>query len=572
MNTTVELDDGLISIYAPMALRELVKQVPGARYDSKNQRWTAPLSWGVCLALRGVFGPDLEVGPQLVAWASNHVATVVNPALELHAARDAEGDPRLFPYQRATVAFTKHSGSILNASEMGLGKTVETIMAVNKWPVLVVCNNTMKDTWRKEFHKWAPHAEVVVLRGGSVKIRKLAQEPADVYIINWESLRLHTRLAPYGSIRLKRCEEHGGFDKETACEVHERVLNHPWGTVVADEAHRAKDPQAKQTRALWAVGSHAEQRIALTGTPVANAPDDLWSIVHFVSPDDWPAKTRFLERYCMMGVGQWGGVDIIGLRHDTRDEFFRILDPMYRRDTKAAVLEQLPPKTYTSRTVDMPVKQARAYKQMREQMLAELDGGVTVVTNPLARAVRLSQFACAYAEVEGDTLRLADPSCKVDALLEIVEELGDAQAVVFAESKQLINLAAARLDKAGVSYGLITGDVPEAERTNTITQFTEGQRQLILATLGAGGESITLTAAATAIFLQRSWSLVKNKQAEDRIHRIGQESPIVEIIDVISAGTIEEYRFEVLEDKEERLQEITRDAELLRAALEWRGA
>jgi len=96
-------------------------------------------------------------------------------------------------------------------------------------------------------------------------------EEFDVAIINWEALRLHSRMEGYGNMRLKRCPEHGGADpkvKPTACEAHPKELNEiEWGAVIADEAHKAKNPKAKQTRSLWAIAKNAPYRYAATGTP-----------------------------------------------------------------------------------------------------------------------------------------------------------------------------------------------------------------------------------------------------------------------------------------------------------------
>ncbi|MGH9204408.1 MAG: SNF2-related protein, partial [Vicinamibacterales bacterium] len=342
-----------------------------------------------------MFGQDLTIGSALTEWAINEVVSRVQPALELRARKDISGDPGLWDFQRVMVAFTRTAGSALNATEMRLGKTVETAVDMRdsrSVPALVVCNNSMKDRWADELRRWAPDLRVTVLRGGATTIRKKADEDADVFIVNWESLWRHSRLAPYGSIRL------------TERDLELGVLNRDWALVVADEAHRAKDPRAKQTRALWAVGQTAKRRVALTGTPIANAPDDLWSVMHFVEPDDWPAKTRFIDRYCMLGVAVWGGIEVIGLRPDTRDEFFRILDPRYKRDTRAEHMDI--PTVYTYRIVEMHPKQAKAYKQMKDFMLAELDGGEAVTTNPLAQHVRLSQFASAYAQFEDGEVRL----------------------------------------------------------------------------------------------------------------------------------------------------------------------
>ena len=140
----------------------------------------------------------------------------------------------------------------------------------------------------------------------------------------------------------------------------------------------------------------------------------------------------------------------------------------------------------------------------------------------------------------------------------------DEPAVVFAQSRQLIELAAKRLDKEKISYTMIVGGQSADEREASKTSFQDGKVRVILCTIAAGGIGITLTRAGTAIFLQRSWSMVDNAQAEDRVHRIGSEiHDKINIIDILSIGTLEERQRLVLSTKEERLEEVLRDRDTL---------
>lgn len=476
--------------------KELMKQVPGAKWSTDEQTWWLPLSWAGCVQLRGVFGADLLVGAELSTWARQELDDRVSPCLALRTAEDADDLAfmgALRPFQRAGVKFLATAKQALIADEMGLGKTVQAIatlelLSADAYPALVVCPNSMKFTWADELARWAPGRRTVVVHGGAAARRKQIAEvrdgAADVAIINWEGLRGHTRLEGYGSVNLTD-------EEKTPKELNEVG----WRTVVADEAHRAKDPRSKQTRALWWLGRGAEYRFALTGTPVANSPEDIWTLMRFISPLEFPAKTRFIERYALQSWNMFGFMEVVGVRSEMRDELFKILDPRFIRRLKAAVLPQLPEKTYAVRTVDLGSKQRKAYEQLRKEMLAELDSGVLLATNPLTRTTRLIQFASAYGQLSDDGLTLSEPSCKVDALEEIVSELGDQRAVVFAESRQLIELATRRLVKAGVSCAQVTGAVSPAERAENVAAFQRGDLQLLLLTLGAGGEGLTLTAA-----------------------------------------------------------------------------
>jgi SNF2 family DNA or RNA helicase len=582
----------VITIEVTHRQTHLAKMVPGARYHARpddhldRPHFTYPLSWGSCKALRGVFTTELAVDPSLATWAKAELETRIQPSLdlrdmlELPSGLGAEAlqygmDERLRPYQEVAAMWLPVAKCAILADEMRVGKTPEScqagmLLGELALPALVVAPNSVKFQWEEAIHDWWPDARPVIIRGAAGQRRKAIDEltdgRADIGIINWEALRLHSRVSGYASVvALARCEQHGGDGSVpiTRCEAHPRELNAiDWKLVIADEAHRAVHPRAKQTRALWAVAEDAEYRWALTGTPVLDSPEDLWALGRWIAPEDFPTKTAFLERYGLLGWNPFGGLEVIGLRTDTKDELFSFVDPRFLRRTRKMVMQWLPEKIPVTRTVEMGAKQARAYKEMKEEMLTELDdGSQTFVTNSLAKLTRLRQFASAYARIDEEgNLVLTSPSNKVEAMLEVAEELGGKPAAVFAESKQLINLAGAALVKAGYTVGYVTGDVTDVDRDTFVQEFQRGDIQFLLVTLGAGGEGLTLDRADVAVFLQRSFSLAKNSQAEDRI--VGQTSgPGLEIIDIITVDSIEQRVLEVLADKAQITEEIVRDRE-----------
>jgi len=144
---------------------------------------------------------------------------------------------------------------------------------------------------------------------------------------------------------------------------------------------------------------------------------------------------------------------------------------------------------------------------------------------------------------------------------ELLEELGDRQVVVCALSRQLVELASARLEVRRVPHGLLTGRVREDDRRRNLTDFRAGKTRVLLMTIQAGGTGVDgLQVADTMVFLQRSWSIVDNKQAEDRVHRIGSEvHSSVNIVDVIAADTVELKQVAKLHHKLALLQEVNRD-------------
>ncbi len=498
----------------------------------------------------------------------------------------------LYPYQRAGVKFLRVAESALLADEMGTGKTVQTIAtleAEDLYPALIVCPNSVKAGWAREFSKWAPGRRVEVTSGGTPQAEAAAEEvlagASDVLVINWEAIKNLSKLVSFGSIRLESCSNCDPTSKRrpSLCQRENKVLNMiRWQAVVADEVHKAKDPTSAQTRALWAIGDKANRRFALTGTPIEQSPVELWSVMRFVSPEEYPSKWPWINRYAVTTPNIFsGGVDVVGLRPDRREEFDKFFLPRFLRRTKAQVLPDLPPKVYERRDVVLSSKQRKAYNQVRDEMLAQVAGGVLVADNSLTASLRLRQLASAYGEVvtsqnwKGVTIddpathdlvdtqvRLTEPSTKLDVLEEVLDELGDRQSVIFADSRQLLVLASDRLEALKVPHSFIAGGQSTEERQENIDAFRDGKTRVALVVTSAGGEGVDgLQVADVAIFLQRPWSSILNKQAEDRLHRIGQEGQSVTYIDLVAVDTIEEEMFEVLRRKEEKFQDIVRDEE-----------
>lgn len=598
MAVFVELDGEHIIINAEWRLKEICRALPGSKWDSNKNVWRIPVSWTGCLSLRSTFGEQLEIGPSLAQWARDEKNNRIDPSNTLREVEMLEdGDQDLFPHQRAGVEFLSKARRALLADEPGLGKTAQAIRSLKRlqdqgeqvFPALIVCPNTLKTNWEREFDRWWPGLDIQVVKGSTAQRRKAFQNEAQVYIINWESLRTHSRLLSYGSIALARCEECGGHDSKVTqgrCEVHQRELNEiDFKSVVADEIHRSKDPKSKQTRAFWSASGNADIRFALTGTPIANTVVDLWPILHWLDDKEWPSKTKWLDRYVNTMLNAFGGLMILGLKPAMETEFFAGIHPRMRRMLKQKVLPWLPEVINDRRDVEMGAKQAKAYKQMLENMIAELDQTpeerfqeaydqgeteIVVAPNPLTQTMRLLQFASSYGTmdlVDGqEKMTLSDPSCKVDALMSDIDsgDFGEDSVAVCAVSRQLIELLSARLTKDKIPHGLITGAQSGDERQRAIDDFQSGRTKWILFTAQAGGVGVTLTTARRLVMLQRPWSLVDYKQALDRVHRIGSEiHDSILITDYVTEGTIEERVIEALDAKSENFQQVVRDKQQL---------
>jgi len=488
----------------------------------------------------------------------------------------------------------------LLGDEMGSGKTPQALHLIklehhlsrDGMPALIICPNSVKFHWKREIEFWLPEATPYVVDGSSTVRRKILKDalrdPNAIVVVNIESVRLLSRLAPYGSVRMKRCREcdplHGDENlKPARCDVHPKELNEfNFKIVILDEAHRIKEPKSLQTRAVWYVGHQAsvQRRWALTGTPIANHPGDLWSIMHFAAPDDFPTKSKFTDRYCLTSWNAYGGIDVVGVRPDTRNELFTILDPRFRRMLKDVVLSQLPPKIRSVRYAELTPTQRRMYRELDETLVTRDAAGELLVTpSNLGAQVRLMQLSSASVHIEKPNpddvstwlVSLREPAPKLDVLEEVLEELGvltlgfvGPPVLIAAEFKQLINLASERLVKLGVRHALITGDVSPIDRDRALDDLNNNRIQVLLFTSKAGGVGLNMAASDTLINLQRSWSLVDEVQKENRNHRVGSERhDTIRIIDITTRDTVEETQVTRLHEKFERLDEITRD----RAAL-----
>ena len=621
--------------------KDLVKDCPGTYWDKKRRTWHCPRTLAAVYQMRGIFGPRLGYDDEVEAWIRperERMEYARYLCRKLAPDRPVDPDMGLYPWQHVDLEWgwvvlsaatpAVPQGGLLG-NDQGTGKTVSATVLLqllstlqDTLPALVICPNSVVRVWRDEIPKWFPQANVYVIRGTApVRKRLIAEGTADpkgILIINYEGVRTHSKLAPYGSTRLKRCEACGGSKPEYAprhaqdeagnylyeqtaggfgapimidtiinthelvkpqsCHVHPRDLNGAGiRTVILDEAQALADPTSQQTRACWAVCHDASvtRRLAATGTPISNNMADLFGIMHAVQPDEFPVRSAYIARYGQQVWNVSGGYDIKGFRADNAPELFAFLDPRYRRVTKAQAAPWLPPKVRTHRFVDLPPKTRKAYNEMDKKLITKLDDG-TILFAPtaLTETTRLLQLASSYGTVESvqewnqqlqimenrDKFLLRDPSPKIDELLQILSERGPERPLAcYAVSKQLINMASARLMKEKIPHSIITGDQYSLERDKALDDFQAGRLACLLFN-SAGGVGLTMTAADTIVRLQRSWSILQNLQVEDRAHRIGSEiHSQIDVVDVIAEGTIEEDQLIALLDKLEFLEQLRRD-------------
>lgn len=556
------------------------KQVPGMRYHKQTETWRAPALLSVAITMRGVFGTDITVTDAAkdavkAEATKNRLALAVKDGA---ASTVVDGLPDgLFDFQVPAADVMSLQQTFVNMDEKGNGKTVEALAALEAsgdYPAIVIATNSMKHKWAEEVSKWTTATPVVAGRTPTQRLKAIsavrelaaAGTPA-VLIMGWAQILKHSKLAPYGSVA--RTDE----------EKEDKELNGGWlRTVIADEAHYAKDPKSKRTRALWAIGHGPSvvNRWPLTATPWANNTLDLWSIFHFAMPDRFPSRSQFRDRYVLTYTNHWGGVEDLGLNPATEAEFRKIVEPFYIRRPLQIDVSMLPTEY---RMLDMEPKQEKAYRTFEKNMILaaeRADGSpdMLIATNPLTLNTYLQTLAAATPVLneEGRITELQAPSCKVDALLDLVSEMGGEPLVVFAESRKLIELCARTLTGGknpvvpADRLGLVTGQVSDRDRFTAVERFQAGELPVILLTLGAGSEGITLTRANTAVYLNRSYKMVANNQADGRLFRTGQKRD-VQLIELVTRGTVEERVHEATGGKEELLQQFVQDPDYTRKVL-----
>lgn len=572
LTATAELDHSIwrIVVDTPFVAKDAVKAVPGARWNTALKKWTTPVSWTACLALRAEYQSGLTIGDELHAWALD-VADRKQAIFDLRAKIEDTSTPipplpgfeTLLSHQWVDAQLIATAHSFLNLNETGTGKTrsVGAGLSLLKehgheiFPVLVVAPKSVVINWKMELELLFPSADIRVVQGTPSKIRKAMEPGGHFYIMGWDSLSKYSRLAPFGSISLSEKEKE---PKE--------IQSLGFRTFVADEIHRAKNPKSKRTRAAWAAAEDAHYRIGLTGTPIQETPEDMYGVLRCLFPNEYPTKTGFVDRYLNVDWNLWGGREITGIKPATKDEFFKILDGLSRRLTKEVVLPFLPEKVQEDRWVTLPPKVRKAYDEMKDTLRTQLEEGTLDAENAMVQAGRLLQLANSYGELDPDgKFIMTEPSPKVDAFIEDAEE-GDydgSQVVVFSDSRQLASRLAERMAYKKMSFVEINGDVTGEDRQKAVDSFQAGEVQYCILTR-AGGEGITLTAADTMVRLYRPWSRTVFDQVEDRVHRIGSEKhEVVVYRDYKTLDSIEIGQWARLMAKGAAAQEVLRDDEIL---------
>jgi SNF2 family DNA or RNA helicase len=369
----------------------------------------------------------------------------------------------------------------------------------------VVCPTSVLPNWQAELARFRPSLKVNVYHGPARRL----DAAADVTLTTYAILRL---------------------DRETLTKPR-------WGTAVIDEAQAIKNPDSQAARAVFALD--AEFRVAMTGTPVENRLDELWSLMHFANRGLLGGRREFdaeLGRPIADGVP--GAAEILRRR----------IRPFVLRRRKAEVAPELPPRTEAVLKVVLDERERGIYDAVRAATQAELvaavggPGGKLDVMKALEALLRLRQAACHPALLPGQK---AATSSKLETLLEALETAAEDghRALVFSQWTSLLDLIGPRLDQAGIAHCRLDGST--RDRAAVVETFqAEGGPPVMLVSLKAGGTGLNLTAADHVFLCDPWWNPAVEDQAADRAHRIGQERPVL-IYRLVAADTVEERILEL---------------------------
>lgn len=427
------------------------------------------------------------------------------------------------------------------ADDMGLGKTLQTIAFLateyekHGIPSLVVAPTSLIFNWQAEFEKFMPDMRIKVVHGQPEERRKILQTAGEYQVL----------ITSYGLIRR---------DLPYYAE-------HTFDYCIIDEAQHIKNPNTAGAKAVKSV--RANGYFALTGTPIENNLTELWSIFDFVMPGYLLNRAKFRRLY-----------EIPIVRHQERsalESLQRQIKPFVMRRLKKNVLKELPEKIESRVVCELSEEQKRLYMAYAAQAQAEVrrleaeKGLGKSHIEILSLITRLRQLCCHPAMFIDD---YDGGSGKLEALLELVESAlqSGRRILIFSQFTSMLKMISQMLEKMEVEHFYLDGSVSSVKRLDMTYAFNHGMRDVFLISLKAGGTGLNLATADMVIHVDPWWNPAVENQATDRAHRIGQNK-IVQVVKLVTRGTIEEKICRLQEKKQEMINAVVEDGEVMLSAM-----
>lgn len=449
--------------------------------------------------------------------------------------------PRRLVHQEEGTRFLNEREAAALFDEQGLGKSRQMIDAIAQGiqegvldGALIVCPNTVKTTWGEEIERFSNLQYAVF--GAGRKARRVAFRSlrAAFYVINYEAVA-----AELASLRA--------------------LLRFKRMALVLDESHRIKTPTARVTVAIHALRNEAAKRYIMSGTPVANKPEDLWTQYFFLDDGATLGQSfeSFRTRFC---TSDGGYMRVEELRE-------RVASLSLRREKAGTV--QLPSKTITRVGVALTGEQLRMYGEMRNNLalwIRDLSGSEVLARaeNILTRLIRLAQLASNPALIDSQYQQTPTKFAALDELLPVY--LRDRADKVIIWTSFVGNISALHDRFIRLKPVYLYGEMDGSSRDASIASFkNDPDVRLLIANPAAAREGLTLTQARTAIYVDRTFNLVDYLQSQDRIHRLSQTKSC-EIVLLTAERTIDEFIDFSLNQKHRLARYTQRDTHEISAA------
>ncbi len=432
-------------------------------------------------------------------------------------------------HQIEAIDYIKRHNTVPLFDEQGLGKSKMVIDALCSDiqdkridGALIICRKTLLHTWKNEILKHS-HLFPVVLSGSKRQRGRAFLTYAHFYVVNYESVRQELEL-----IRL--------------------ILKHKTFAIVLDESQTIKNPDTKVTKAVLSLKDMGKKRIIITGTPIANRPEDVWSQFYFLDSGR-TMGTEFREFRRKYHLNLKGEGDLEKYEEELSDLRNKINDVSVRRTKN--VLE-LPEKRFVDITVELSREQREIYNTAKNELYYEIkdkDGKTIVeeIENYLVKLLRLTQIASNPGLVVDSYDGTPSKFLKLDEIIHEALAIGE-KVIVWTSFRKNVRTLRARYKDLGAL--MLFGEIPIEERNNVVGKFMSvPEFKILIANPAAAKEGLTLTSANNAIYLDRNFKMDDYLQSQDRIHRIGQTRKCT-ITKLVAKDTIDEYTDEIVEKKE----------------------